>query len=199
MLIELPIGWIVVLNVVGWPVIQFGLAWLFTLMPVTWFEPEWRAPVGAGRAFLRTHVRYQTMERPAARCGALVRAEVLPKASLAGLDPAYLRRFIRETWRGELCHWFALWLCSGVLPLEPLVGRPGHGWLRRDGKHSLHPQPSATIDCDSGGCSPGNSEERAGHFSRQWWEFRTPLFPSGRVDKADTKTDTKRIKNDRIG
>jgi len=30
------------------------------------------------------------------------------RGSLAGLDPAYLRRFIRETWRGELCHWFAL-------------------------------------------------------------------------------------------
>jgi glycosyl-4,4'-diaponeurosporenoate acyltransferase len=30
------------------------------------------------------------------------------KGSLAAHDPAYLRRFIRETWRGELCHWFAL-------------------------------------------------------------------------------------------
>ena len=38
MLIELPIVWIVVLNVAGWPVIQFGLAWLFTRMPVTWFN-----------------------------------------------------------------------------------------------------------------------------------------------------------------
>ena len=39
MLIELPIGWIVVLNVAGWPVIQFGLAWAFTRMPLTWFNP----------------------------------------------------------------------------------------------------------------------------------------------------------------
>ena len=44
MLIELPIGWIVMLNVAGWPVIQFGLAWLFTLMPVTWFEPDGSYP-----------------------------------------------------------------------------------------------------------------------------------------------------------
>ena len=45
MLIELPIAWIIVLNVAGWPVIQFGLAWAFTRMPVTWFNP------GVGRAW----------------------------------------------------------------------------------------------------------------------------------------------------
>ena len=39
MLIELPIAWVIVLNVAGWPVIQFGLAWLFTRMPVAWFNP----------------------------------------------------------------------------------------------------------------------------------------------------------------
>ena len=27
---------------------------------------------------------------------------------LTGTDPDYLRRFIRETWRGELCHWLAI-------------------------------------------------------------------------------------------
>jgi glycosyl-4,4'-diaponeurosporenoate acyltransferase len=32
----------------------------------------------------------------------------LAKGTLAGADPDYLRRFIRENWRGELCHWFAL-------------------------------------------------------------------------------------------
>ena len=30
------------------------------------------------------------------------------KTSLAGLQATYLERFIRETWRGELCHWAAL-------------------------------------------------------------------------------------------
>jgi hypothetical protein len=38
-LIELPTVWIIVLNVAGWPVIQFGLAWAFTKMPMTWFNP----------------------------------------------------------------------------------------------------------------------------------------------------------------
>ena len=30
------------------------------------------------------------------------------KGSLAGTQRDYLQRFIRETWRGELCHWAAL-------------------------------------------------------------------------------------------
>jgi len=30
------------------------------------------------------------------------------KGTLAGTGPDYLRRFVCETWRGELCHWFAI-------------------------------------------------------------------------------------------
>ena len=106
MLIELPIGWIVVLNVVGWPVIQFGLAWVFTLMPVTWFEPSGAQPWEQGGRFYERMFgikRWKDLLPDAARWfeGGFA------KGSLAGLDPAYLRRFIRETWRGELCHWFA--------------------------------------------------------------------------------------------
>ena len=107
MLIELPIGWIVVLNVAGWPVIQFGLAWLFTLMPVTWFEPGGAHPWEQGGRFYERIFgikRWKDRLPDAARWfdGGFA------KSTLAGLDPAYLRRFIRETWRGELCHWFAL-------------------------------------------------------------------------------------------
>ena len=107
MLIELPIGWIVVLNVVGWPVIQFGLAWLFTLMPFAWFEPSGSHPWEQGGRFYERMFgikRWKDRLPDAARWfeGGFA------KGSLAGLDPAYLRRFIRETWRGELCHWFVL-------------------------------------------------------------------------------------------
>jgi glycosyl-4,4'-diaponeurosporenoate acyltransferase len=38
-LIELPILWIIVLNVGGWLAIQMGFAWAFTQLPVTWFNP----------------------------------------------------------------------------------------------------------------------------------------------------------------
>ena len=38
--IDLPIAWVVALNLAGWPVIQLGLAWAFTRMPVAWFSPR---------------------------------------------------------------------------------------------------------------------------------------------------------------
>lgn len=103
----LPVGWIVVLNVAGWPVIQFGLAWLFTRMPVTWF----RAPPPAGwEADGRAYERWVAIKRWKDRLPDAARwfGGGFPKGSLAGLDRAYLERFVRETWRGELCHWVAM-------------------------------------------------------------------------------------------
>ncbi|MGA2247259.1 MAG: glycosyl-4,4'-diaponeurosporenoate acyltransferase [Verrucomicrobiota bacterium] len=107
MLIDLSTIWIVMLNVAGWPVIQFGLAWLFTTMPVAWFESD--APHSweqGGRFYERVFgiKRWKDRLPDAARWF----HRGFAKGSLAGRDPDYLRRFIRETWRGELCHWFAL-------------------------------------------------------------------------------------------
>jgi len=110
--IELSIAWIIVLNVAGWLVIQLGLAWLFTQMPVAWFNP------GGARAWERSGRFYESV------FGIKCWKNRLPdaarwleggfaKGALAGTDADYLRRFIRETWRGELCHWLAI----GCAPL----------------------------------------------------------------------------------
>jgi len=106
-LIELPTWLVIVLNVAGWPVIQFSLAWLFTRMPVHWFNPAaGRAWEQGGRIYERFFgiKRWKDWLPDAARWF----GGGFAKGSLAGLDPDYLCRFIRETWRGELCHWFAL-------------------------------------------------------------------------------------------
>jgi glycosyl-4,4'-diaponeurosporenoate acyltransferase len=107
MLIELPVFWIVTLNVCGWLVLQLGLAWMFTQMPAAWFNP------GPPRTWERSGEIYE-------RCCAIKRwkdwlpdaaswfAEGFAKGTLIGMEPEYLARFIRETWRGELCHWLAL-------------------------------------------------------------------------------------------
>ena len=110
--IELPIVWIIVLNVAGWLVIQLGLAWLFTKMPVTWFNP------GGSRAWERSGHFYERVfgiKRCKDRLPDAARwfGGGFAKGSLAGLAPGYLRRFVRETWRSELCHWLAI----GCAPL----------------------------------------------------------------------------------
>jgi hypothetical protein len=117
--IELPIAWVIALNVAGWPVIQLGLAWAFTRMPAAWFNPSdaW--------AWERNGRLYESVFRIKAWKDRLPDAARwfeggFAKGELIGRDPAYLRRFIRETWRGELCHWVAL----GCAParLEPENG-----------------------------------------------------------------------------
>jgi len=105
--IELPIAWVLTLNVLGWPVIQLGLAWLFTHLPISWFRPQ--------RAY-----RWEREGRFYEQIFAIKRwKDWLPdgapwfrggfgKGKLQDANLEYLRRFSRETWRGELCHWCAL-------------------------------------------------------------------------------------------
>jgi glycosyl-4,4'-diaponeurosporenoate acyltransferase len=110
--IELPIVWIVVLNVAGWPVIQLGLAWAFTRMSVDWFNPRHaRAWEQGGRFYERMFAikRWKDWLPDGARW----MGGGFSKGSMARLGPDYFQRFIRETWRGELCHWYAL----GCAPL----------------------------------------------------------------------------------
>lgn len=107
MLIELPIAWIIVLNVLGWLAIQMGFAWAFTKMPATWFNP--------GRAFGwersgRIYEQVFCIKAWKARLPDAARwfGGGFAKGALAQRNPQYLDRFARETWRGELCHWAAI-------------------------------------------------------------------------------------------
>ena len=64
------------------------------------------------------------------------------EGTLATIGPDYLRRFIRETWRGELCHWSAP-VCTPVFLLwNPMVGRPAHGQLCRGSEPALRARPA---------------------------------------------------------
>ncbi len=105
--IEVPVVWVVVTNVVGWPVIQLGLAWLFTRLPVAWFDPPGAAAWEQGGRFYERvcGIRHWKDRLPD---GARWIGGGFTKGTLTGSAPSYLRRFIQETWRGELCHWFAI-------------------------------------------------------------------------------------------
>jgi glycosyl-4,4'-diaponeurosporenoate acyltransferase len=107
-----PIEVIIALNVGGWLVIQLGLAWVFTKMPVARFNP------GAAFAWERSGRFYERV------CAIKRWKDWLPdaarwfsggfaKGQLTGQGGEYWQRFIRETWRGELCHWCAL-ACAPV-------------------------------------------------------------------------------------
>ncbi|HRZ45979.1 MAG TPA: glycosyl-4,4'-diaponeurosporenoate acyltransferase [Candidatus Paceibacterota bacterium] len=112
MLIELSIAWIITLNVAGWLAIQLGLAWAFTKMPVDWFNPGNTFGWERGGRFYEAVFRIKEWKNrlpDAARWF----GGGFAKGALAGKQGGYLQRFIRETWRGELCHWAAI-ACAPV-------------------------------------------------------------------------------------
>jgi glycosyl-4,4'-diaponeurosporenoate acyltransferase len=105
--IELPLFWVVALNVTGWPVIQLGLAWLFTRMPAGWFgSGGGRRANGRLRFYEKVFLIKRWKDRLPDAAGWF--GGGFAKGNLASKDAAYLRRFIQETWRGEWCHWVAL-------------------------------------------------------------------------------------------
>ena len=101
--IELPMIWIVILNVMLWPVIQVALAWGFTRLPAAWFTPP-----DAGFSFETCgfYARWSGIKqwKDWLPDGARWFGGGFAKNALAATDPQYLRQFIRETRRGELCH-----------------------------------------------------------------------------------------------
>lgn len=104
--IELPVVWIVVLNCAGWPLVQLGLAWAFTRMPEAWFR---RAPHAfPGELWVLRHVFHVKCWKDRLPDAASWFGGGFAKRSLQSRDLEYLRRFVAETWRGELCHWCAI-------------------------------------------------------------------------------------------
>ena len=107
MLIELPIFWIVALNVGGWLIIQLGLAWAFLKLPTEWFNPGEVQTWERDGHFYETVLLIKRWKDRLPDAAGWFRGG-FKKSRLAGIEPDYLRRFIRETWRGELCHWLAI-------------------------------------------------------------------------------------------
>jgi len=106
-LIELPIAWVIVLNIAGWPLLQLGLAWTFTQMPVAWFNAPASGSWERGGRFYESVFAIKAWKDRLPDAARWFDAG-FPKGTLAAIAPDYLRRFIAETWRGELCHWAAL-------------------------------------------------------------------------------------------
>lgn len=104
--IELPMIWIVILNVLLWPVIQVALAWGFTRMPVCCFNPP-ATPTFETAAFYERILLIKQWKNLLPD-GAKWIGGTFKKSQMRASDPAYLHRFIMETWRGELCHGCAL-------------------------------------------------------------------------------------------
>ena len=105
MLVELPIVWIVLLNVLAWLVIQLGLACVMTRIPAAQFNPrsslarlwDWER---SGRGYEKFFAIKRWKDRLPDAASWFKGG--FPKADLQMHTPEFLERFLRETWRGEL-------------------------------------------------------------------------------------------------
>lgn len=106
MLFELSTGWIVLLNVLGWPVLHFAISALVTLLPHRLFRPGsfWyrrRAFEDGGQLYERL-LKVSRWKKKLPDGAKLLGG--FSKKRLRSRRPHYLRRFVRETCRGELAH-----------------------------------------------------------------------------------------------
>jgi glycosyl-4,4'-diaponeurosporenoate acyltransferase len=99
--IKLPLAWIVILNIAGWPVIHLSIGWAFSHRQTvfnlnSWlfrsrrWEQRWFAGVRQWKHLLPDAAPW---------------FRGFPKKTLKTRDPNYLNRFVQETCRGELAHW----------------------------------------------------------------------------------------------
>ena len=111
MLIELPIAWIIGLNVIAWLAIQLGFAWTLTQLAAERLNArncfsrpkKWERD---GRFYENVFAIKSWKDKLPDAAGWFRGG--FPKANLRVASPEFLVKFQRETWRGELVHWFAL-------------------------------------------------------------------------------------------
>ena len=121
MTLELPVPWIITLNVLGWPLVQLAMAWVWTRVPHGWLCAPDACLFEADGRFYQEAFRIKSWKDLLPDAAPWFRTG-FAKASLQATDPAYLQRFIRETWRGELCHWSAIAFTPVFLSWNPWWG-----------------------------------------------------------------------------
>jgi glycosyl-4,4'-diaponeurosporenoate acyltransferase len=115
--LELPTPWVVILNILGWPVIQMGLAWIFIQLPARLFDSNYILPVYEVEHSIYEKVFAIRRWKDILPDGATWFRGGFSKRHLHRRDSGYFNRFLQESRRGEAAHWamllaapiFALW------------------------------------------------------------------------------------------
>lgn len=110
------IEWVIAANILVWITLQLGAAWAFTKMPGAWFDKTWQQ-TRSQRSRLYERLFAIKLWKDRLPDGATWFAGGIAKSKLGNVNTNAVNLKVRETWRGELCHWmviafvpvFALW------------------------------------------------------------------------------------------
>lgn len=108
---QMTVSQLVGVNVLAWLVIHLGVAWAGTRLPIRLFSPrQWLYRARGWEQGGRVYARRLGVRRWKDRLpdGAALFAGGFRKAGLESASAEYLRRFERETCRGEAVHWAVL-------------------------------------------------------------------------------------------
>ncbi len=111
MIIRLPTFWTIVLDCVAWAAIQTGIAYLSIRLPRRWLNPRsWLLRARSweqGGAIYERLFRVRRWKTRLPSGGGLFRGGFSMR-SLQGHDADYLRTWVLESSRAEICHWMAI-------------------------------------------------------------------------------------------
>lgn len=111
MLIELPVVWIVIIDVVLWFVIHMSVAYLITVLPEklintnSWIYKQRKLEKGGIIYEKLFKIKIWKSRLPD---GAALFKKGFAKKKILSKKEEYLKRFILETCRGELVHWIVI-------------------------------------------------------------------------------------------
>ena len=115
MLIELSVGWLIAVNILGWLFIHMAVSFTGMCLPLRLFRTRiWlyraRAWERGGRIYERIfHIKAWKDRLPD---GAAIFRGGFRKADLNTVSAEYLNRFAEETCRGEAVHWVTLFAAA---------------------------------------------------------------------------------------
>ena len=124
MLITLPVPVIIILDILGWFVIQMGMAYFFTRLPEHYINPGnflFRSRKWERAGAFYNHTFNIKRWKEFLPDGAALFAGGFRKKHLADTGVTYYRRFIVETCRGEATHW-------AVILITPVFFVWNYGW-----------------------------------------------------------------------
>ncbi len=124
-LFDLTAIWLIVVNALAWPSIQIGMGYLshrMSLETLAWFSRLLRTRRWEQDGTIYQHLFLVKRWKSLLPSGGTVFPGGFSLKQVASSDPAYLHRWVMESYRAEIAHWTALFPVVLFLLWNPPLG-----------------------------------------------------------------------------